>query len=68
MKAFRGNIVPVAFLAVWIAASGYTVHALGGLQVLRVIHATTDMTVTAPAQSLSHASCPQAQNAVTPGI
>ena len=68
MKAFRENIVPVAFLAVWMAASGYTVHALGGLQALRIIHATTDMTVTAPAQSTPHASCPQARNAVTPGI
>lgn len=68
MRAFRENIVPVIFLALWVAASGYTVHAMEGLRALRVIQATMDVTVTAPAQKTPHASCPQARNAVTPGI
>jgi hypothetical protein len=46
MRALRENVVPVAFLAVWIAVSGYTLHALQGLRVLRVVEATTDVTVT----------------------
>jgi hypothetical protein len=68
MRAFRENIVPVTFLALWVAASGYTVHAMEGLRALRVIQATTDVTVTAPARSAPHASCPEASNALTPGI
>jgi len=67
MKALRQNIVPVAFLALWVAASGYTIHSLGGLRSLRVVRATMDMTVTAPAQSPPSASCPEARNALTPG-
>ena len=46
MRALRDNVVPVAFLAVWVAVSGYTLHALKGLRALRVIEATTDVTVT----------------------
>jgi hypothetical protein len=68
MKALRQNIVPVAFLALWVAASGYTIHSLDGLRSLRVVRATMDMTVTAPAQSPPNASCPEARNALTPGM
>jgi hypothetical protein len=49
MRALRENVVPVAFLALWVAVSGYTLHALKGLRALRVIEATMDLTVTRPA-------------------
>jgi hypothetical protein len=49
MRALRENIVPVAFLALWLAVSGYTLHALKGLRALRVVEATMDLTVTPPA-------------------
>lgn len=48
MRALRDNVVPVAFLAVWVAVSGYTLHALKGLRALRVVPATMDVTVTPP--------------------
>jgi hypothetical protein len=48
MRWLRDNVVPVAFLALWVAVSGYTLHALKGLQALRVVEATMDMTVTPP--------------------
>jgi hypothetical protein len=66
MRAFRENIVPVAFLTLWVAASGYTVHKLEGVRALRVIEATMDMTVTAPMRSTSHVTCAQ-ETALTPG-
>ena len=68
MKAFRENIVPVAFLALWVVASGYTVHSLAGLRSVRVVQATMEMTVTAPAHSAPSASCPEARNVLTPGM
>lgn len=46
MRALRENVVPVAFLVLWVAVSGYTLHALRGLRALRVVEATTDVTVT----------------------
>jgi hypothetical protein len=46
MRALRENVVPVAFLALWVAVSGYTLHQLQGLRALRVIEATMDLTVT----------------------
>ena len=49
MRALRENVVPVAFLALWVAVSGYTLHALKGLRALRVVEATIDLTVTPPA-------------------
>ncbi len=49
MRALRENVVPVAFLALWVAVSGYTLHALKGLRALRVVEATMDLTVTPPA-------------------
>ncbi len=54
MRVLRENMVPVAFLALWLAASGYTVHALTGLRALRVVEATFDVTVTPP--PVHHAS------------
>jgi len=29
MRVLRENIVPVVFLALWVAVSGYTLHTLG---------------------------------------
>ena len=49
MRLLRENVVPVAFLALWVAVSGYTLHALKGLRALRVVEATIDLTVSAPA-------------------
>ena len=46
MRLLRENVVPVAFLALWLAVSGYTLHALRGLRALRVVEATIDLTVT----------------------
>ena len=48
MRALRENLVPVAFLALWLAASGYTLHALRGLRALQIVEATMDLTVTPP--------------------
>ena len=53
MRWFRDNVVPVAFLALWVAVSGYTLHALKGLQALRVVEATMELTVKPP--TLKHA-------------
>jgi len=66
MRVFRENIVPVAFLSLWVAAAGYTIQSLEGLRSLRVVHATMDMTVTAPAPKAARASCAYEQHAVTP--
>jgi hypothetical protein len=49
MRALRENLIPVAFLALWVAVSGYTLHALKGLRALHVVEATIDLTVTPPA-------------------
>jgi hypothetical protein len=61
MRTLRENFVPVAFLALWIAVSGYTLHALSGLSAPRVIEATMDLTVTPLLGSTPHASCTQTQ-------
>ena len=55
MRALRENFVPVAFLALWVAVSGYTRHALRGLRALQVIEATMDVTVT-PVRHISRVS------------
>jgi len=68
MRALRENVVPVAFLALWLAVSGYTLHKLGGLHGPRVIEATMDLTVTPPLRSTAHASCPETSDSLTPGI
>jgi hypothetical protein len=56
MKLLRENIVPVAFLALWVAASGYTLHRLSGLHAAPV-QATMNLTVTPQLGSAPHASC-----------
>jgi hypothetical protein len=62
MRALRENFVPVAFLALWVGVSGYTIHALGGMPTTRVIHASMDVTVTPPpSQTAMHANCPETQ-------
>ncbi|HWE25199.1 MAG TPA: hypothetical protein VG496_14765 [Myxococcales bacterium] len=48
MRALRENLVPVAFLAMWLAASGYTLHALRGLRALRAVEGTVTLTITPP--------------------
>ena len=66
MRAFRQNIVPVAFLSLWVLAAGYTIQSFDGLRALRTVHATMDLTVTAPAHVPARASCPYAQDAASP--
>ncbi|HWE25200.1 MAG TPA: hypothetical protein VG496_14770 [Myxococcales bacterium] len=46
MKRLKDIAVPVAFFAAWLAASGYTLHALRGLRALSAIEATINLTVT----------------------
>jgi hypothetical protein len=46
MKRVKDILVPAAFLAAWLMASGYTLHALRGLRALSAIEATIDLTVT----------------------
>lgn len=67
MRALRENVVPIAFLALWVAASGYTVHKLEGLRALRVVEATMDLTVTPPLRGATHVTCAH-EEALTPGI
>ena len=56
MKVLRENLVPVAFLALWVAASGYTLHRLAGLRPSPV-QATMNLTVTPQLGTAPHASC-----------
>jgi len=46
MQRVKDFLVPVAFLAAWQVASGYTLHALRGLRALSAVEATVEMTVT----------------------
>jgi hypothetical protein len=46
MKRVKDFLVPVAFLAAWLVASGYTLHALRGLRALSAVEATVEVTVT----------------------
>ena len=46
MKRIKDLVVPVAFFAAWLAASGYTLHALRGLRALTAVEATIELTVT----------------------
>ena len=46
MKRIKDLVVPVAFFAAWLAASGYTLHALRGLRALSAVAATIELTVT----------------------
>jgi hypothetical protein len=68
MRVLRENFVPVAFLALWVAVSGYTLHTLGGLPRPRAIEVTMDVTVTAPSPSTAHAICPEIAGSLTRGI
>jgi hypothetical protein len=57
MKMLRENVVPAAFLALWRAASGYTLHELGRMRASPIVHATMDLTVTPHVRGASHTSC-----------
>jgi hypothetical protein len=57
MRALRENIVPAAFLALWLAASAYTIDALSTMRGPRVIEGTMDVTVTSTVAATKHASC-----------
>jgi hypothetical protein len=57
MRALRENFIPVAFLALWMGASAYTINALGSMRTSRPLQATMDVTVTAPAPATAHATC-----------
>ncbi len=46
MKRVKDVLVPVVFIAAWLVASGYTLHALRGLRALSAVEATVEMTVT----------------------
>ena len=46
MRRVKDFLVPVAFIAAWLMASGYTLHALRGLRALSAVEATIDLTVT----------------------
>ena len=46
MKRIRDILIPVAFFAAWLVASGYTLHALRGLRALSAVEATMELTVT----------------------
>jgi hypothetical protein len=57
MRALRENIIPVAILTFWMAASAYTIDAIGTMRGQRV-EATMDMTVSAPIHAAARTSCP----------
>jgi hypothetical protein len=67
MKALRENFVPVAFFALWMAASAYTIDSLGRMPTPQVVQATMDVTVTAPVRAAARASCPQTPAQATAG-
>jgi hypothetical protein len=46
MRRIKDVLVPVGFLAAWLVASAYTLHALRGLRALSTVEATIEMTVT----------------------
>jgi hypothetical protein len=68
MRALRENFIPVAFLALWISASAYTIDALGSMRTPRTVAATMDVTVTAPPPATAHASCLEQAERVTAGM
>jgi hypothetical protein len=68
MRALRENFIPVAFLALWIGASAFTINALGSMPTSRPVAATMDVTVTAPAPATAHASCVGETSRVTAGM
>ena len=68
MRALRENFIPVAFLALWMGASAYTIGALGSMRASKAVEATMDLTVTAPAPATAQASCPEETGRVTAGM
>jgi hypothetical protein len=46
MKRLKDIVIPAAFFAAWLTASGYTLHALRGLRALSAVEATVNVTVT----------------------
>jgi hypothetical protein len=58
MRTLHENLVPAAFLALWMAASAYTIDALSTMRAPRVIQGSIELTVTPPVQAAAHASCP----------
>jgi hypothetical protein len=64
MKTLRENMVPVAILALWMAASAYTIDALGKMHGPRV-EATMDVSVTGPLHAAARESCPTQSATVT---
>ena len=68
MRALRENLVPAAFLALWMGASAYTISAVATMRGARVVEATMDVTVTAPVRATAHASCPGDAAQVTAGM
>ena len=68
MRALRENFIPVAFLALWMGASAYTIDALGSMRGSRHVAATMDVTVTAPARATAHASCVGETTRLTAGM
>jgi hypothetical protein len=57
MKTLRENMIPVAILTLWMAASAYTIDALGKMHGPRV-EATMDVSVTGPMHAAARESCP----------
>lgn len=56
MRVLRENLFPVAFLALWLGVSGYTLYAMRGLRALRVVERTVSFTVTSPSPARHVAS------------
>jgi hypothetical protein len=54
MRVLRENLFPVAFLALWIGVSGYTLYAMRGLRALRVVERTISFTVTSSSPAVHH--------------
>ena len=66
MRALRENLFPVAILTFWMAASAYTIDALGTMRGRRV-EATMDVTVNAPVHAAARTSCPSTVATATAG-
>jgi hypothetical protein len=54
MRVLRENLFPVAFLALWLGVSGYTLYAMRGLRALRAVERTVSFTVTSSSSSGVH--------------
>ena len=67
MRALRENVFPAALLALWMAASAYTIDALSTVHAPRVIEGSIDVTVTSPVHTTTHASCLEEATRVAAG-